>query len=163
MTAWSRFFHSDRWIPWCFVAFFVVVLGVNGAMFGLAVDSWTGLAVDQAYRNGLAFNAQLDAKRMQQELGWRVALDVAQVVDSSVEVTVRVRDRNGRDISDARVEAMLLRPTQAGADVILPLPPRGQGLYGATIELPLLGQWDLRLDVIKDGRRHRSTRRLRLS
>ncbi|MCP4330136.1 MAG: FixH family protein [Alphaproteobacteria bacterium] len=163
MNGWQRFFASDRWIPWTFVAFFCVVFGVNAVLVGFAIGSWSGLTTDSAYRNGLAYNDQIEAARTQAALGWQVALDVDRRSDGITTLAVRIRNQFGRDISDARVEAAFLRPTHDDADIATTLAPRGNGLYGAQIELPLPGQWDLRLDVTKDGRRHQSTRRLHLS
>jgi len=163
MTLRERLAHDDRWIPWTFVAFFAVVVGANGVMAAFAVGSWTGLTTDNAYRDGLAYNRQLEAVQAQQALGWQVALDVNRVADGGTEIVVRVRDRFGYDISDAEITAVLMRPTNEGADIETMLKPRGEGYYGAQINVPLPGQWDLKLHVIRDGKSHRSIRRLHLS
>ena len=52
-----------RWIPWLFVGFLVVVAAVNGVMIWYALSSWTGLAANQAYDNGLTYNQNLAAAR----------------------------------------------------------------------------------------------------
>ena len=163
MTLREYLAGDDRWIPWTFVAFFVVVVGANAVMAAFAVGSWTGLTTDNAYRNGLEFNRQLDAAEAQQTLGWRVALDVTRAADGTADIAVRLRDRFGYDISDAEITAALVRPTHDGADIETLLQPRGAGRYGARINLPLPGQWDLKLHVIRDGKRHQSIRRLHLS
>jgi nitrogen fixation protein FixH len=163
MTLREYLAGDDRWIPWTFVAFFVVVVGANAVMAAFAVGSWTGLTTDNAYRNGLAYNRQLDAAQAQQALGWRVALDVTRAADGGTDIAVRLRDRFGYAISDAEVGAALVRPTHEGADIEATLEPRGEGRYGAHIDLPLPGQWDLKLQIIRDGQRHKSIRRLHLS
>ena len=163
MTLRERLARDDRWIPWTFVAGFVVVIGANIVMATFAISSWSGLTTDDAYREGLAYNKQLDAVRDQQALGWRVALDVTKAADGGTAIAVRLRDRFGGDISDAGITATLVRPTHEGADIEARLQPRGDGRYGARIKLPLLGQWDLKLHIIRDGQIHQSIRRLHLS
>jgi nitrogen fixation protein FixH len=50
-----------RWIPWLFVGGFLLVCAVNGVMIWVALSSWTGLAANQPYDRGLAYNRNLAA------------------------------------------------------------------------------------------------------
>ena len=40
--------RRGSWIPWLFVAFFVLIIAVNGVMVWFALECWTGLASNQA-------------------------------------------------------------------------------------------------------------------
>jgi len=53
----------DSWIPKMFLAGFLVVIVANATMAGFAFSSWTGIATEDAYRKGLAYNATLHAAR----------------------------------------------------------------------------------------------------
>ncbi|MEX0814747.1 MAG: FixH family protein, partial [Dongiaceae bacterium] len=51
------------------------MLAVNAALVYLALDSFSGLETEGAYRRGVAYDATLAAARAQGEMGWRVAID----------------------------------------------------------------------------------------
>jgi len=161
MNAITRLRQGDAWIPWAFVAFFAIVVAVNGVMVAFALGSFTGLTNDNAYRRGLEYNRLLDEARAQHALGWHVAAGVEPVADGAA-LTVSVRDGHDIAISDALVTAILSRPTEAGLDVEAVLAPAGGGVYRAAVALPKKGLWDLRLQVTHGDDEHRSARRISL-
>jgi nitrogen fixation protein FixH len=133
----------DRWIPWAFVAFFVVVLAANGAMIWIAFATWTGLETESAYQKGLAYNRTLGAARAQEALGWRVELDLVAAAGRVAGLELTLADRYGSLIEDARVTARFVRPTHAGHDLELAVPHVHAGVYRAEAALPFAGVWEL--------------------
>lgn len=144
--------NRDWWIPWSIVAFFAVIVAVNGALVLFAIESWTGFDTTDAYRKGVQYNRVLDAEAAQRTLGWRAALAVSPRPSGETVVTVRLRDRSGNALDGARVGVRFVRPTQAGHDVSVALRPLSTGLYGVRIKLPLAGQWILRIRAEMTGR-----------
>jgi nitrogen fixation protein FixH len=133
------------WIPWLFVAFLLVILTANGALIWLAIGSWTGVATEEAYDKGLAYNRNLDAARAQAALGWRSELETRVTQGLSAEIRFALTDARGSPIDDADVVAVFERPAQPEADFRLTLAGRGGGVYGTAFELPLAGLWRLHL------------------
>ncbi len=148
------------WIPWAFVGFFVVVLGANGIMVFFAFDSWTGLATEDAYTKGLAYNEQIADARDQQSLGWKTELNFAPNGTQRGRLELNLKDRHGTPIEGASVMAAFVRPTHAGHDIELVLEPAGVGRYAAEIALPLAGQWDVRLRAEHERGDYRLERRI---
>lgn len=135
--------RGDAWIPWAFVAAFLVVIAANATMASFAFSSWTGIATPDAYRKGLAYNATLAAARRQAELGWQGAVSYAGGEAGRVEFALR--DRAGAPVIGATVRATFVRPTSEGHDFEVALEPLGGGRYAARVAPPLPGVWDLRI------------------
>ncbi len=133
------------WIPWSFVAFFVVVLVANGIMVWVAMSSWTGVVDPRYYETGLRYNRLIEAAEAAARLGWTVDARVQVGADRQGRLVVELRDREGRPVVGAEVRGMLLRPTSEGNDVQLVLAPEAAGRYVARFVLPLDGQWELHL------------------
>lgn len=138
-----------RWIPWIFVAGFLVVFAVNGTMVWFAATSWTGLDADHAYDRGLAYNHNIAAAEREAALGWKATLQVRLEDQKTGDLVLDVLDRDGRPVSDARVDGHLFRPTQSALDVPLSLRPTGPGHYQAKVALPAIGLWDAHLRVVR--------------
>lgn len=139
--------RSSSWIPWLFVGGFLVVLIANGTMLYFALQSWTGIETESAYEKGLAFNEQIETAETQARLGWTAELNVAPSRPRSVRISLQLADSADAPLEKATVTAHFVRPTQEGHDLSLTLPPLGGGRYGAEAELPLSGQWELRIEV----------------
>lgn len=143
------------------LGFFGVVLAVNGIMLYVAASSFTGIETENAYVKGLAYNETLNAAEAQKALGWTVELDQRSLDGGLREVTAVFRDQSGRPLDGLAVTAELRRPVHEDMDRTLALMPLGGGRYGAEVELPLLGQWDARLEATTpDGRVFRMDKRL---
>lgn len=150
---------AGRWIPWAFVAFFLVVFAANGTMIAVALGTWTGLKTHHAYEEGLAYNEHLAAREAQNELGWQVAIALAPIEGGDLELKASLVGPSGAPLFADEVRAEVLRPTLEGHDLTVILEDRGKGRYGRRITLPLPGQWDVRLHVTKGTDLHVSRRR----
>jgi len=153
--------RSSNWIPWTFVAGFVVVIAVNAALIWFAIESFSGLTEAHAYQAGLAYNQTLAEARAQDALGWKGDLAVERASEpGSARITFTLNDRNGRPIMADSVAADFLRPVITGQDQSAVLLSTGGGRYSATVPLGLAGQWDVRVAVRHDGQVWQMMRRV---
>jgi nitrogen fixation protein FixH len=152
----------SRWIPWAFVGFFMVVFAVNGVMVWFAVSSWTGLEADHSYERGLVYNRALEAEKEQAALGWHAGFSFAQTGARRGTLELDLNGRDGARLRGATVDAQLVRPTQEGYDTDLALSESAPGHYRAEVELPLPGQWEVRLAARGRGEVYRLSPRIYL-
>jgi nitrogen fixation protein FixH len=134
----------DRFLPWSFVLFFVVIVAVNGVMMWIAIDTFTGLEADKSYLRGLGYNRALEAERAQEARGWTVDTAVTESGGRHVDIVLTASDATGRAIGNGTVDIELRRPTQSALDRKFELRETGIGRYTGGIELPAAGVWDLR-------------------
>ncbi len=146
------------WYPWIFVAGMAVVVVVNGVMAFLAVTTWTGLETKGHYRKGLAYNEDLAAARAQRQRGWQVEVEFA--ADGGVGVSFR--DGDGVALEDLAVQVLAVRPTHEGYDVAADLIHVGEGRYRGRLELPLPGQWDLRVHAFRGKIAYQTSKRIQV-
>jgi nitrogen fixation protein FixH len=152
--------QPGHWIPWLFIGLFMIVLAANGVMIAIAVATFTGLETENAYQKGLAYNDRLEAVAEQERLGWRADFAATSGGGSQVELTLELADRLGAPIASAEVEARLVRPVQAGHDLTVRLEETDPGRYAAAVDLPLPGQWDVRLAAKARDSAYRLTERI---
>jgi len=149
----------DEWIPWLFVAGFVVTIGANGTLIHYATATFTGLTTEDHYEKGLRYNETLAAVARQEALGWQIDLGTERLGGAGVAVGLTLRDRAGAPLTGAEVETRFIRPTHEGMDFKTALTESGAGRYEAEIELPLKGQWDIRLSIRHPQGTHQLTQR----
>lgn len=166
MIARGRPRSRGWWYPWIFVGAMLVVVSVNGVMIYFAVASWTGLETEDYYEKGLAYNQELAAQRAQRERGWTMQLSFVaqQAKDEHHRGSLRLRfaDRDGRPLDDLSVEVKLVRPTREGVDTAVSVVHRGAGTYAGVVDVPLAGQWDVRIHARRGGEHYRARHRLRV-
>ena len=125
--------------------FFGVVVAVNGLLANLAVATFSGVVVENAYVASQGFNRMLGAARADAALGW--TLDLARGPDGAVRFTLG--DAAGAPISGARVLARADHPLGARRPPVM-LAPRevAPGIYEA--RLPG-GRWHVAVEVRAGG------------
>lgn len=145
--------QKDGWyIPWLFVAFFVVIFLMNGVFLYFAISTHSGLETESAYEEGLRYNEKIEAAAGENALGWRVAIDAERTEGGETRLTVTLTDRDGRPLSGREVTARFARPVKAGDDLGVVLTARGHGRYETETNLPFPGQWDIRV-LVREGER----------
>ncbi len=149
-----------RWIPWLFVAFFGVVLVVNVTLLVAALHTWTGLETTDAYERGLAYNRALAAAAKQEALGWQVTFNFTREADRRGLIEVGLEDRFGNFLQKAEVTARFVRPTQEGYDRTVTVEHQYGARYSAEVELPLAGQWEVRLSAAEGGQQYQLAKRI---
>ncbi len=127
------------------LAFFGVVIAANAIFIVLAIQSWSGLSTDDAYRRGLAYNETLRQAEIQRTLGWLARADLVPLLDGRARLGVVFTDRDDVPVEGLVVLGQLRRPSHERLDQPVELTRQGPGHYGTDLDLPLPGQWDLRL------------------
>lgn len=135
--------RSDKWIPWYFVAFFVVLAALDGIFVYVAVSTQTGVVTQHPYEKGLAYNRTIADAEAQEKLGWQGRIDFTQPL-----LTFTLKDRTGSAITQAKATAYFSRATQQGYDFSTPLPGNADGVYSGSVAFPLNGQWDVNIAVV---------------
>ncbi|TVR98669.1 MAG: hypothetical protein EA406_06090 [Rhodospirillales bacterium] len=151
--------------PWIFVGGMAVVIAVNGVMAYAAVTTFSGVHTRDHYRKGLAYNEALVATAAQEARGWRVAVTFTPGDgDNGGLGTLQAAftDADGHPLPDLAVTAELIRPTHAGHDRALALVHQGQGRYASRTELPLPGQWDVRIHASQGQDHHQEMTRFHI-
>ena len=157
------------WYPWIFVAGMLVVVAVNVVLVTYAIGTFPGLETEDAYRKGLAHNETLAAAQAQDARGWRVDVRYAPRAQPTTEaaravlegeLVITLLDKAGEPLRDLQVTAAVVRPTRAGFDTRVEMEPRGFGEYRAEVNLPLAGQWDVRISARRGDESFQATRRI---
>lgn len=117
------------------VAFFGVIIAVNGLMLTLAVSTFGGLVVGNSYVASQNFNADIAAARAQPIRGWTLGLTTA-----PNRVTLVPRDRDGKALSGLSLRLAFARPTHGRETVALALDETTPGLYKGALTLAP-GRW----------------------
>ena len=132
-----------RWIPWVFVAGFLVVIGVNGVLITAAVGTFTGTTTTGAYDRGLGYGAVLEEAARQKALGWR-----GKVARADGAVTLSMRLPDGSPLSaDASVTGSLQRPLDR-TTLPLTFQPAAPGTWRAVADAAS-GAWEAVLTVTR--------------
>ena len=151
---------TDRFLPWLFVLFFVVVLAVNGVMVYVAASSWTGIETKQHYIKGRDYNQTIEAVERQKARGWESALTIAPQDKGRIRIDLNLSDAGKRVIAGADISARFVRPTHEGHDVEIRLDDYGAGRYVGELVAPLPGQWDVHVTARHPSGDFRITRRV---
>jgi nitrogen fixation protein FixH len=148
------------WYPFIFVAFFVVIIGVNGTMAYFATSTFSGLSTDHAYEKGIGYNRNIAMAKAQAEMGWKVDAAVTPAaVKGQADIVLTYHDRDNRPVTGLDVNAILVRPTAKGSDQTVALSARAPGVYATTVALPLAGEWDADILAVGSGIAYQVQRR----
>jgi nitrogen fixation protein FixH len=158
LVRWFK--QPNVWIPSCFFGMFFVIFAANAAMVGVALDSWRGLVTTDAYDKGVAYQRAIEAEKREEALGWSIDLSVEHPRPKRADVTVSVTDDRGRPLDADRVRVGFVRPTQEGYDSLHTLTALGGGKFAKSVQLPLKGLWELRIEAEKGRDAVRVSRRI---
>jgi nitrogen fixation protein FixH len=150
------------WIPWVFVGFFVLVVGVNAGMVTAAFSTFTGLDTANHYRRGVEYNRALEAEAAQRKRGWRASVRIVQTGPRKGRLVVTLTDRHGAGLLSLDVRALIVRPANVRNDFAAALKPLGDGRYAADINFPLAGQWRAEVLASRGTARHRVNQRFEI-
>ncbi len=131
------------------IAFFAVILGVNGYFLVSALRTHSGIVAIEPYRKGLAYNARIAAGDRQSALGWRETVTVTR----NGTVSVRISDHDGIPVPGLAVTGVLGRPSTSGNDRLLQL-REDDGRYIAVGSELADGSWIVSVEArisIKDA------------
>ena len=123
---------DGRFILLCFVAFFSLIIVVNSIFIYFALQTHSGVVIENPYEKGLEFNKTLEAAKTQPNLK-----NSASYHDGVLRWTL--------PIINASVTADMVRSVQDGYDFDIALKHIGNGVYEANPTMPLHGAWTARL------------------
>jgi nitrogen fixation protein FixH len=152
--------QPNVWIPSCFFAMFFVIIAVNVVMIGVGMSSWRGLVTTDSYEKGLNYQKAIAAEEREEALGWSVDLSVDHPQPKRADVLVAVTDADGQPLDADRVRVGFVRPTQEGYDSLHTLTALGGGKFAKSVQLPLKGLWELRIEAEKGRDAVRVSRRI---
>src|SRR5450631_2557727 len=144
---------TGRKVLFMLVAFFGVVIAVNGIMAKLAIQTLPGTEVDSAYSASLAYENEIAAAHDQNARNWKVDARVQRSADGGATLQVEARDDSGKPMSGLTFQGRFERPTDRRADQSVALAETGIGIYRGSAPQIAAGQWDLVLEGDAAGRR----------
>jgi len=135
------------------LAFFGVVIGINGVMMALAIVTMPGLETEKPYQAGIGYNAEIVAARAQAARRWNVVSRIDRDAGGRAVVKVEARDRDGAPLTRLAVTMRLARPADQRTDRIVSLTEHETGRYvGEAIDVAP-GVWDVELDAGRGAER----------
>jgi nitrogen fixation protein FixH len=142
------------------LAFFAVIIGVNGYMAHEAISTFAGVDTDSAYQAGRQFEREVAKANVQDAQHWRVDADVRRAADGEVVVNVSARDASDAPLQSLTATAVFARPTDRRFDRSVVLHQDAPGHFRNTADIST-GQWDLIIELSRTGDRvFRSKNRL---
>jgi nitrogen fixation protein FixH len=121
-----------------------------------------GFAVERDYyQKASNWNAEMAQQAENERLGWQPELAVERLSSGRLGLDLRLRDRSGVPVRDARVSVEAFPNARSAERLTLLLAPRGDGY---TAELPSRsgGVWEFRLSVQAGSHRFTSVLRREL-
>jgi nitrogen fixation protein FixH len=149
----SGFRLTGRHVLITLIVFFGVVFAVNFTMMHYATSTFSGLEDDSPYKNGLAYNTNINAGRKQNERGWKVDASITPVAEDETRIVVQTLDAQGAAITGLAGTVRLERPADRRLDLTGALSRTGDGRYQANVGAVAKGQWDLVIELERDGER----------
>ena len=183
MHALSQFRNRGKrmhWAPKLLIAFFSGLVVFNAGLLYIAnnglpepIGSWWMGGEGQVYSGfsgvvahdraaAKAVSSELSESHREKEVGWQVETEVvAEPSQAAIRVTVRVRDRTGLPVNDARGEIQLIRLGATNPALRLSLDASDAGVYQAAARLPAAGRWLLETRLYQGNElRHHGTQEL---
>ncbi len=143
--------RKDRWIPACFILFFVCLAGLEIWFVTLANKSFTGVVTDDAYAIGLNYNDVMARREAERQLGWTASLAFAQGDGLHGALTLRIRDRDGQPLVADNVRATAERMSRSPQIQAVDFKRQSDGEYKAHLVVPLAGRWFVRARIEGNG------------
>jgi len=139
-----------------------IAAGCAAALGAVAATIWVGASVREdtvvahPYEDGLRQDAERQARAA---LGLSVWLPGQHDADARP-LLFELKDRAGRPLVDAAVTVQLSRAETSRGELGAPARALGGGRWEADLAFPSPGAWDVRFDVVREGRRVRMERRV---
>lgn len=140
---------KSNWIPWLFVAFFVVVFAVNGVMIALAVDTKPDLVTDRPYDRGVALALEQTRDRTPLSGEGDISLDPA---TRTLSINLSVSHQDSRRLDDPKAHVVMELPSRYAQVLRMDLEQVSPGVFEGTRDLPQGGDWTVTL-IAEDGER----------
>lgn len=132
------------------IAFFGVMFAVNMVFVYVALDSFSGLSVDDSYKRGLSYNKEIKRQEAQVARGWQTSLSVSTLDDRKIVVALKVTTGEDKLPADLIAFADISRPARQDLDRTVTMVPILGGFEFETV-LSEPGQWDLNIRLEGGG------------
>lgn len=139
--------NRDRWIPGCFIAFFVGLAALEVWFVTIANRTFTGVVTDNAYAVGLNYDQVLARQEAERRLGWRTRFRFVQSGEREGRLTLNVSRPDGSSLSDASVRGTAERMTRFPQILAVEFAQQADGDYVADLKVPLAGRWFVKVKV----------------
>lgn len=133
------------------LAFFGIVMGVNGVMIYEALSTMRGVNTESAYQVGRMFEQDVAMVKAQDARHWQIDAKLTPARNAT-RLALIARDEAGHVLSGMTASASFERPTDRGLDRNVALKEASPGQYYGETEL-IPGQWDLVIEISGQGQR----------
>jgi nitrogen fixation protein FixH len=140
---------TGRMVLLYIVAFFSVVMSVNGVMIYEALSTMTGVDTDSAYQAGRMFERDVAMAKVQDSRHWHVDAQITPTL-SGARLEVTAHDEAWRSLTGMQAWAAFQRPTDRRLDRDVKLVEDSPGKFGGSAEI-MPGQWDLVIEISRHG------------
>jgi len=140
---------TGRHVLFILLALFGTVFAVNGVFAYFAISGFPGLETDNAYRKGVAFNAQIARANTLKSLGWTMSVERSK----DTRLLLRFTDKNDTPLNVSAVSVVLFHPANARDDKALKVSMDATGTAIAALDPQTKGQRQIRVTAQgPDGR-----------
>ncbi len=122
------------------IGFFAIIFAVNGAFIYYALESWTGLDIDNSFVHGLSFEEDI-----QEAHEWKVEIDPEDLGNDKASLSVIIERVDGKSATPYSIDAEIRRPAVTGYDQDIELRQIGPRHYVGEIQVAGPGQWQIRV------------------
>jgi len=150
--------------PWVlgWLALVIIVLAVNIGFISLAFITNPGLVDKNYYENAEDYEQNLVKYRTARaSLGWNYQADFPgnPIINQKSLYRLTVVDKAGLPLTDAKINIMAYRPSDASADFEVSLSEVDAGIYEGEITYPLKGIWEITTNIEREADLYNFTRR----
>lgn len=138
---------EGRHVLFALLAFFGVMLIVNGIFLYYAVGTFNGFETRDAYSEGLNYNERIASQAAQARSGWKPE---AHYAVKQQELIVEMRDERGRGVAGLAISGEIRRPVTDNEDQSVTLHEIAPARYAAPLKLTA-GQWIFSAKISKPG------------
>jgi len=108
---------TGRHVLLAVIAFFGVLICINGVFIYAAVGTFRGEDVARSYRQGLDYNQTIEARRDQAALGWSAEIQTETLENEIRQITVVLTDALGQPVAYDQIEGRLRHPVDSSLDI----------------------------------------------
>lgn len=134
-----------------FLLIIVSIIGI-GAVIGavvVGIRTFDGTVVDKPYERGLSYDAVHHEKVAS---GWNAEILNKEFTIGTNDILLSVTDRNNRSVTEVEVSVVVSRPSSASYDRTYKAAATEKGQFRLTVDLPLYGSWDAKVQVTDRSR-----------
>lgn len=130
-------------IPFLILSLVIFFMIMDFIFIGIASKTYSGLFTENYFQKGIEQNKTKNQQVYKKSTNWNATITFDKHHNY---LAFKLSDHNKQPISNAIVNAKLIRPVTAKFDFIINLKESKQpGSYESQITFPLPGQWDIRV------------------